>query len=83
MRDAGIIIPAVPTVIIANGKVARFLSGAICKPTTPESVMTNMDAVWNNACEVNRRYTLFHFIFAVIILKFMMQNWQFVSGCLL
>ena len=46
-------------------------------------VMTNMDAVWNNACEVNSRYTLFHFIFAVIILKFMMQNWQFASGCLL
>ncbi len=43
--DAGIMVAAAATIIIAIGKVARLLSAASFKPTNPESVITMTDAV--------------------------------------
>lgn len=60
---------AVPTEIMAIGRVARLSSGASFKPTIPDKVMTRMVPDWNNACEKNSRITLFHFVFVIAIRK--------------
>jgi hypothetical protein len=45
MNEAGTIIDAAPTEIIAIGSVAKPLSVANSKPTNPDRVITRIDAV--------------------------------------
>ena len=44
--DAGIVVAADATSIMAMGSVARVGSGASCRPTTPEAVPTSTARVW-------------------------------------
>jgi hypothetical protein len=47
--DAGNIIAAVPTNIVAMGKVAHRGALATCAPARPPIVMTRTETVWNSA----------------------------------
>jgi len=52
--EAGNIIAAVPTNIVAMGRVAHCGALAIFAPARPPIVMTSTEAVWNSAWAIAR-----------------------------
>ena len=49
ISDAGMVASAVPTDMLAMGRVARDLSDASICPASPPTVMISTEAVWNSA----------------------------------